>query len=133
MIDLFASTFNHRLPLYVSPVPDPQAHAIDALSIPWVDLEAYAFPSIPILGKVLRKAREDQANLILVAHLWPAQPWFPELLLLSHVPPIKLALGPLSLLQPMSGIPHGNPDMLRLHGWLLCGKRYPHAALPRKP
>ena len=47
MVDLFATRFSKRLPLYVSPVPDPQAWEIDALSIPWVGLEAYAFPPVP--------------------------------------------------------------------------------------
>ena len=32
-VDLFATQFNHRLPVYVSPVPDPAAWAVDALSI----------------------------------------------------------------------------------------------------
>ncbi|KAL8584420.1 hypothetical protein ACOMHN_032040 [Nucella lapillus] len=91
-VDLFATRFNHRLPLYVSPVLDPTAWAIDALSIPWSNLLGYAFPPFPILGKVLRKAREDLATLILVAPRWPAQAWFPELLHLSHVPPVKLSL-----------------------------------------
>ena len=32
-IDLFATWFNHKLPRFVSPVPDPTAWAVDALSI----------------------------------------------------------------------------------------------------
>ncbi|KAL8590051.1 hypothetical protein ACOMHN_034282 [Nucella lapillus] len=35
MVDLFATRFNHQLPTFVSPVPDPLAWATDALSIPW--------------------------------------------------------------------------------------------------
>ena len=34
-IDLFATRFNNKLPLFVSPVPDPMATAVDALSRPW--------------------------------------------------------------------------------------------------
>ena len=34
-IDLFATRFNNKLPLFVSPVPDPLATAVDALSLPW--------------------------------------------------------------------------------------------------
>ena len=33
-IDLFAMRFN-KLPLFVSPVPDPLATAVDTLSMPW--------------------------------------------------------------------------------------------------
>ena len=34
-IDLFAMRFNNKLPLFVSPVPDPLATAVDTLSMPW--------------------------------------------------------------------------------------------------
>ena len=41
-IDLFAMRFNKKLPLFVSPVLDPLASAVDALSLTWEDLDAYA-------------------------------------------------------------------------------------------
>ena len=43
-VDLFATRFNHKLPRFVSPVPDSEAWAVDALSLQWDHLEAYAFP-----------------------------------------------------------------------------------------
>ena len=43
-VDLFATHLNHKLPLYVSPIPDPQAWDIDALNIDWTGLTAYAYP-----------------------------------------------------------------------------------------
>ena len=73
LVDLFATKFSRRLPLYASPVPDPEAWAIDALAIPWKNFLGYAFPPLPLLGKVLRKAREENASLILVAPFCPAQ------------------------------------------------------------
>ena len=39
-VDLFATRFNHKLPLYVSPVPDNHALAIDTLSMNWNCLHA---------------------------------------------------------------------------------------------
>ena len=36
--------------VFVSPVPDPLASAVDALSLLWEDLDAYAFPPGVILG-----------------------------------------------------------------------------------
>jgi uncharacterized membrane protein (UPF0136 family) len=126
MVDLFATRFNHRLPLYVSPVPDAQALHVDALSLPWTGLVAYAFPPLALLPRVLRKAEEDAPRLILIAPRWPAQPWFPDLLSLTHVPPLPLAVRERSLLQPRSGIPHGNPRMLDLHAWLLCERDCEH-------
>ena len=87
MVDLFATKFSKRLPVYVSPVPDPEAWGVDALSLDWNGLIAYAFPPFPILSKVVRKARIERPQLILVAPFWPAQTWFPDLQELSHVPP----------------------------------------------
>ena len=43
-VDLFPTHLNHKLPLYVSPVPDPRAWDIDALNINWTNLTAYAYP-----------------------------------------------------------------------------------------
>ena len=40
-IDLFATRFNNKLPLLVSPVLDPLATAVDALSVPSEDLNTY--------------------------------------------------------------------------------------------
>ena len=42
-VDMFVTLFNHKLPLYVSPVPDNNALAMDALSMDWNCLHAYAF------------------------------------------------------------------------------------------
>ena len=49
-IDLFAMRFNNKLPLFVSPVPDPLATAVDALSLPWEDLDT-CLPSSSHLGQ----------------------------------------------------------------------------------
>ena len=125
-VDLFATAFSHRLPLYVSPVPDPRALAVDALSIDWSGMIGYAFPPFPIIAKVLRKARIENATLILVAPRWPAQPWFPDLLSLSHTQPLRLRVRSCDLRQPRSGVQHANPDVLHLHAWLLCGSRCLH-------
>ena len=57
-IDLFATRFN-KLPLFVSPVPDPMATAVNALSLSWENLDAYAFPPTAILGKVVEKLQDS--------------------------------------------------------------------------
>ena len=41
-VDLFATHLNHKVPLYVSPVPDQNAWDIDALNINCLGLTAYA-------------------------------------------------------------------------------------------
>ena len=111
MVDLFATKFNRRLPIYISPVPDPQALGQDALSISWEGMIGYAFPPLCLMNKVIRKARIDQASIILVAPFWPYQPWFPDLLGLTHTPPLKLEVHKNGLVQPRSGVPHKNPRL----------------------
>ena len=34
-VDWLATRFNHKLPQFVSPVPDPAARAVDTQSLPW--------------------------------------------------------------------------------------------------
>ena len=121
VVDLFATKFSKRLPVYVSPVPDPQALHADAMDLDWSNLQAYAFPPWSMLKSVIQKARIEGPNLILVAPHWPAMPWFPNLTNLSHEPPIDLRLRNKDLLQPRSGITHGNTTTLNLHAWRLCG------------
>ena len=76
-IDLFATRFNNTLHLFVSPVPDSLATAEDALSLPWEDLDAYAFPPAAILGKVVEKLQDSPCKrIILIAPGWPNMPWF---------------------------------------------------------
>ena len=71
-IDLFATRFNHKLPLFVSPVPDTLALAVDALTLPWEDLDAYAFPPTALLGKVVEKLLDSPCKkLILIAPRCP--------------------------------------------------------------
>ena len=52
-VDLFAIyRLNHKLPLYVSPVPDPNAWDIDTLNINWSGLTAYAYTPTVLLYRV---------------------------------------------------------------------------------
>ena len=76
-VDLFATRFNHKLPRFVSPVPDSTAWAVDALSLQWDQLEAYAFPSVSLLPQVISKLRDQGCRrMILIAPGWPSMPWF---------------------------------------------------------
>ena len=117
---LFATRFNHRLDVNMSPIPDPAAWRVDSLSFSLSNLyELCLPPPLSLLPKVFRKAGLDQATMILVASRWPDRPWFPGLLALMHVPPLKLHIGPKTLSQSRSGFPDGNPHVLDLHASLL--------------
>ena len=107
-VDLFATRFNHRLPLYVSPVQDYKALAIDALSMDWNHLHAYAFPPFILIPAVLEKIRQHQCRIVLIAPFWPQQQWFSELLLLLVSAPIRLPLIPRLLTQSKGRFVHQN-------------------------
>ena len=75
-LDPFATSEDTRLPFYVSPFPDPQVWAVDALAFEWSSLWAYAFPPFLLLPVVLRKVREGSSEVILVARTEPRSPGF---------------------------------------------------------
>ena len=119
-IDLFATRFNNKLPLFVSLVLDPLATAVDALSLPWEDLDAYTFPPEAILGKVVEKLQDSPCKrIILNAPGWPNMPWFLDLVTMSSQVPLCLPNLPNLLTQPFNQIPHRNLGNLNLHAWLL--------------
>ncbi|KAK6186843.1 hypothetical protein SNE40_006111 [Patella caerulea] len=55
LVDLFATSLDHQLPIYISPVPDPRALDHDALAISWHLMDAYAFPPAILIPRVLQK------------------------------------------------------------------------------
>ena len=119
-VDLFATRFNNKLPQFVSPVPDPQAWAVDALSLSWEDLDPYAFPLAAILGKVVEKLQDYPCNrIILIAPGWPNMPWFWDLVAMSSQIPLCLPSIPNLVSQPFNQVLHRNLSNLNLHAWLL--------------
>ena len=119
-VDLFATRFNNKLPQFVSPVPDPQAWAVDALSLSWEDLDPYAFPPAAILGKVVEKLQDYPCNRItLIAPGWPNMPWFWDLVAMSSQIPLCLPNIPNLVSQPFNQVLHRNLSNLNLHAWLL--------------
>ena len=90
-IDLFAMTFSNKLAHFVSPVPDPLAWAINALSLSCEDLDPYAFPPLAILGKVMFKLQDYHCRrIILIAPGWHNMPWFWDLVAVSSQIPLCL-------------------------------------------
>ena len=118
-IDLFATRLNHRLPIYVSPIPDQKVLSIDALSMDWNRIHAYAFPPFHLIPAVINKIWLSQCKIVLIAPLWPDRPWFSELLGLLVSPPVSLPVIPNLLAQLKGRILHQNPGHLQLHAWEL--------------
>ena len=119
-VDLFATRFNNKLPQFVSPVPDPQAWAVDALSLSWEGLDPYAFPPAAILGKVVEKLQDYPCSrIVLIAPGWPNMPWFWDLVEMSSQIPLCLPNIPNLVSQPFNQTLHRNLLNLNLHAWLL--------------
>ena len=118
-IDLFATRLNHRLPIYVSPIPDQKVLSIDALSMDWNRMHTYAFPPFHLIPAVINKIRLSQCKIVLIAPLWPDRPWLSELLGLLVSPPVSLPVIPNLLAQLKGRILHQNLGHLQLHAWEL--------------
>ena len=114
-IDLFATSYNAKLPLYCSLVPDPQAVFEDAFRHPWDNRDLYAFPLFPLVGRVVAQVRETpNLSMTVVAPLWPEKEWFADLLLLLTQPPVALPWWDQLLRQP-----HFNRFHNGVHTWRL--------------
>ena len=122
-VDLFASALNARLPMYCARTQDQAAWRVDAFSIRWTGLRAYAFPPISLIPRILRKIREDEAWVVLIAPWWPKRTWFLDLVDLLAGYPLTLPTRPDLLAQPISGTQHPRLSALHLTAWPLSGYR----------
>jgi len=69
-------------------------------TITWAPLRDYAFPPFNLKFKSLTKVTIDQTDLILIAPVWQAQPWWPVLLRLLISQAVLLSNGPTLLTDP---------------------------------
>ena len=122
MIDLFATSLNHRCSLYFSPFRDPLAIGTDAFFQNWDGYQVYAFPPWSMIPLVLKKLRSSSGVLMtLIASFWPQRPWFPDLLELVVDGPISLPKCRDLLSQPRFHCHHLGINKLSLHAWRLSG------------
>ena len=119
-LDLFATRLNNQLPVFISPFQDPRAWAVDAMSLSWEGMIAYAFPPVPLLMKVLLKMEKETCLVILIAPCWESHPFFPVLLSLLVAPAVRIPIRKDLLIQPHSRLPHPKPEIYNLHAWLCC-------------
>jgi hypothetical protein len=132
MLDLMATRYNNKMPIYVSPIPDPKAFAVDALSIDWTGMYAYVFPPTAIVNKVLEKVKTESCTVVMIAPAWPKQRWYPDLLELLVDQPLQLPLRAKMLKQPRSAIYHHDPEIFQLHAWKLSKEPTLHEAFLRR-
>ena len=119
-VDLFASSLNHRCPVFFATTSDPLAAGVDAMLQSWDFLQAYAFPPFAMVRPVINKLRSSKGTVLtLIAPFWSQKEWFPDLLELLLEPPIPLPLRWDLLRQPHVRKFHQNLSKLRLHAWRL--------------
>ena len=114
-VDLFTTHLNHKLPLYVPPIPDLKAWDVDALNINWMGLTAYAYPPTALLHRVIQKIRQCHYLIIVIAPGWPGMPWFWDLVQLSAEIPLQLPVSTTLLKKSHLHVFHSNLQHLNLH------------------
>ena len=106
-LDAFANCLNHQLDRYWSPVQDPQAVAVDAMTQDWSQEQLYMFPPTPLIPAVLRKLSTQPHHAVTLLVPWrEGAPWFPHLLRLlqqEHARTISFPALPGLLSQPLTG------------------------------
>jgi len=69
-----------QLEKYVSWRSDLNEIGMDALQLPWDNYSGYVFPPFYLIGRCLRKVREERAPLVLIAPVWKSKLWYTVLL-----------------------------------------------------
>ena len=116
IVDMFATVHNTHLSQFMSPILEPQALPIDALSQDCQGRLMYMFPPFPLLSKVIQNLRTIQkGEVILIPPWWPSQLWFPHLLHLCVDQPLFFTYC---------------WDLLSQQGYVSGMQRGSHAALP---
>ena len=94
---------------------------MDAMSLEWKNLFAYAFPPFKLDPLVLNKMRDSNSRFILIAPCWPQRSWFSVILSLIIDFPREFPVHRGLVSQHQGKVLHQNPAMLHLHAWKLSG------------
>ena len=115
-VDMFTTVHNTHLPQFMSPILEPRALVIDALSQVRQGRSMYMFSPFRLLSKVIQKLRTIQdGEVILIAPWWPSQLWFPHLLCLC-VDHLRIILYRRDLLSQQYV---SDGKSYHLHAWML--------------
>lgn len=92
LVDLFATPQNAHLPGFYTRFQCTGAEGCNALRCRWPPGLLYVFPPIPLIPQVIQKLIVEQAEILLIAPLWPRRPWYVDLVGLSVSPPWTIPL-----------------------------------------
>ncbi|KAA6369390.1 MAG: hypothetical protein EZS28_035084 [Streblomastix strix] len=83
-IDIFATQYNQLINNFATvDLNDLETHFHNAFNYKWSKVKLYIHPPIPILNRVLQKMKQDKAQGIVIAPIWPGQSWNTKLKNLS--------------------------------------------------
>ena len=100
------------------PFPGSEVRGTDAFLQSWDGLQAYAFPPVAVIPRVLATLRASKGTeFTLVTPHWAQRPWFLALVQLSLAPPVFLPSRPDLLRLPWSRPIYPDLRRLRLHAW----------------
>jgi hypothetical protein len=122
-IDFFASRISHQLDKYFSWKADPDCVAVDAFRQNWGHSFPYAFNPFCLITRVLRQmVAQSVEKMILIAPMWPSQPWYPLIREMCIQVPVLLP-NTQDLLSNPSGqkLPLLQDPFLSLAAWLVSG------------
>ena len=114
-LDLFATWFNNKLPLFVSSIPDP-LHSV-CHGRYWTHMPSHQQPSWAKWWRSCSNPHARESFRLLRGG--PTCLGFWDLVAMSSQIPVSLSFLPNLLTQPFNQIPHRNLTNLTLHAWLL--------------
>ena len=120
-VDLFATKLNKKLPVFVSPCPDPTAVAVNALTISWDNWDhLYIYPPTPLISKVLcQLTHTSYVTAVLITPETPTRPWYMALQLQG----VQSTLLEVYLQQIVVDKIVTQPQTTKLRAWQLSGQR----------
>jgi hypothetical protein len=117
-VDVFATRFTNRLPLFVSPFPDERVLAVDGLMFDWTGRDVNAFPPTLRIPQVVKKLEKEQCVVTLVAPLQWSRSWTTRMARrLISLLPLRQDL----LIQPACDALRPSLHSLNFHTWRLFG------------
>ena len=71
-VDLFATSLNNKLPLFIAPMPEGPEESVDAFVQDWSNRFLYAYPPTKVIRRVLSKfVSSRESEMILITPMWP--------------------------------------------------------------
>jgi hypothetical protein len=89
-VDCFATSANHKCPLFFAPSFNANATgaaAINGLDQPWnLETLPYCHPPIALIPRVLQKIKDEKCTVVMVLPYWTTHSWWSSILSMIHHP-----------------------------------------------